>query len=284
MTITCVQGTPGSGKSAVTIADLGEFLTAGGWVGANFKLLPGWLDIICASVPRYHVMTRNQQNEYRRDIYERCFLVGNSQTAYEMSKKMVEKVGKVKEGMGRLYLDEAQLFFNSRHWQKNFGYIEFFTQHRKLGFDVQLITHSMEMIDAQIRPLIEIDRRLRNMKNVKIPFLGIPISPIPLFLTIDRYAGISAGAGVIAGRRLYVLHAQYKNLYDTLAVFAHDNLSEKLEYQGTYTKEHRSLSVFDRLRSVLGLALETPSNQTVDKAPDLSPRVIDYFERVLPES
>ena len=139
--------------------------------------------------------------------------------------------GRMKEGSGRLYLDEAQLLFNSRTWQKNKGFIEFFTQHRKLGWDVYLIAHSADMIDAQIRFLIEYEARLRNMHKVKV-FGLIPVSPYPLFLSIVRYSGISAGAGSIAWRRLYTLNKAYASLYDSMQVFAFDDAQVDVTYQG----------------------------------------------------
>jgi hypothetical protein len=136
------------------------------------------------------------------------------------------------EGMGLLILDEAQLMLNCRNsmvGSKNLDWVEFFTQHRKLGWNVLLIAHSQEMIDSQIRPLAEYESRFRNMQKIKIPFIGLPFSPIPLFLVIRRYAGLGAGANVVADRDLYPLPLWAARLYDSLEVFSKDKWGESDE-------------------------------------------------------
>ena len=233
--IQIIQGTPGSGKSAVATVDMLEFLLSGGVVACNYSLIPGW-HFKLASM-NWHVRLGFKDRDYLAEQYwKRAFKIGTSDTLYQLSDRLKELVppgkdGRLKEGAGRLYLDEAQLLFNSRTWQKNKEFIEFFTQHRKLGWDVYLIAHSSEMIDAQIRPLIEYEARLRNMKKVKL-FGFIPVSPVPCFLSIVRYAGISAGAGTVAWRRLYRLNKTFASLYDSMQVFAFDAAQEDVTHQG----------------------------------------------------
>ncbi len=225
------QGTPGSGKSSVATVDMLEFLEAGGVVACNFDLVPDWSVQLAKGSFK---VRRGLQSLMDRaaDLYSRCYRIGTSDTCFQLSEILkAHSKGKVKEGSGRLYLDEAQLLFNSRSWQANKGFIEFFTQHRKLGWDVYLIAHSMEMIDKQIRPLIEYDVRLRNLKNIK--FLGvIPVSPYPAFLAIFRYAGLGGGSGEILKRRVYTLRPRYSNLYDSMQVFAFDEASQDVSHQG----------------------------------------------------
>lgn len=74
---------------------------------------------------------------------------------------------KVKEGSIILIIDEAQLLFNSRTWAKTqgSGWINFFTQHRKYGIDVTLITQFSEMLDRQIRSLVEYEFVHRKFSN-----------------------------------------------------------------------------------------------------------------------
>ena len=57
-----------------------------------------------------------------------------------------------------LVIDEAQLLFNAREWNKGdrAGWISFFTQHRKLGYRVILIAQFDRMLDRQIRSVIEL--------------------------------------------------------------------------------------------------------------------------------
>lgn len=233
--IQIIQGTPGSGKSAVATVDMLEFLEAGGVVACNYSLVPGWHYKLADMHPRVRFGLADRDLK-AQSYWSRAFRIGTVDTIYELSEHLKRlappnKDGRMKEGAGRLYIDEAQLLFNSRTWQKNRGFIEFFTQHRKLGWDVYLVAHAATMIDAQIRDLIEYEARLRNMNKVKV-FGMFPVSPYPVFLSIVRYAGISAGAGQIAWRRLYRLHKKYASLYDSMQVFAFDDAEVSVSHQG----------------------------------------------------
>lgn len=220
------QGTPGSGKSAAAVARAIRHLKFGGVVAANFSLVDGWADSVARSDwrsffsdehryklasslwPRFH---RVDSLAAIRSIDPRAAAVGS-----------YADNGKYSEGAGLLILDECQLVFNARRWEKNFDWIEFFTQHRKLGWNVILIAHTIEMIDSQIRPLAEYESRFRNLQKVKFPVLGFPLSPFPLFLVIRRYAGLGAGASVVADKDLYPLPLWAACLYDSLHVFSAD--------------------------------------------------------------
>lgn len=221
------QGTPGSGKSATAVARAIAQLKRGGVVAANFGLVDGWAD----EVARHTVMGRFSpavRYEYASSFYQRFYRVGSLAAIKQIDPraqavgKLAEKPGKYTEGSGLLILDEAQLIFNSRNWRGNMGWIEFFTQHRKIGWNVILIAHTIEMIDSQIRPLAEYESRFRNLQKVQLPLLGVPMSPVPLFLVIRRYAGLGAGASVVADRDLFPLPLWAAKLYDSLHVFSAD--------------------------------------------------------------
>ena len=73
----------------------------------------------------------------------------------------------VKEGAILLVIDEAQLLFNAREWQHRGrqNWLQFFTLHGKLGYDIILISQMDRMIDKQLRGLVEyeyVHRRLAN--------------------------------------------------------------------------------------------------------------------------
>lgn len=235
--ITLIQGTPGSGKSSVATVDMLEFLESGGVVACNYDLIPNWHWRLADNDIRVKLGLKDR-DELARQYYDRAFKIGTSDTIMQLKERILElcptdKKGHVKEGSVRLYIDEAQLLFNSRTWKDNFSFIEFFTQHRKMGMDVYLIAHTADMIDKQIRGLLEYEARIRNMNKVKIWGL-IPMSPVPLFLTIYRYAGISAGAGQISHRRIYSLREKYSSLYDSMEIFAFNDASRDVSYQGKF--------------------------------------------------
>jgi hypothetical protein len=225
--IEIMQGTPGSGKSAAAVARAILHIRKGGLVASNFSLVDGWAE----QVSKRLVMSMISK-EYRQkkaiSYYNRFYRV-NSLPAIralnprEQAEGLYKDTGKFQEGMGLLILDEAQLVFNCRNsmtGSKNLDWVEFFTQHRKLGWNVLLIAHTIDMIDSQIRPLAEYESRFRNMQKVKFPIVGLPMSPIPLFLVIRRYAGLGAGANVVADRDLYPLPLWAAKLYDSLEVFS----------------------------------------------------------------
>lgn len=72
-----------------------------------------------------------------------------------------------KESCIKLYIDEAQLLFNAREWANvsRKGWVSFFTQHRKLGYDIYLITQFDRMIDRQLRSLVEYELIHRKVSN-----------------------------------------------------------------------------------------------------------------------
>ena len=84
-----------------------------------------------------------------------------------------------------LVIDECQLLFNSREWNKpdRKAWMSFFTQHRKLKYRVILIAQFMNMIDRQIRSVIEYEYIHRKVKNISRGALFSPFScPFPYFM------------------------------------------------------------------------------------------------------
>lgn len=221
------QGTPGSGKSAAAVARAIMHLKKGGVVAANFSLVDGWAEQIASRSLLARLpfgMGADYAHKKALDLHGRFFRVDSLDAINKIQPRKLatglhKDKGGYSEGAGLLLLDECQLIFNSRRWQDNLPWIEFFTQHRKLGWNIILIAHTLEMIDSQIRPLAEYESRFRNLQKLKIPVLGLPFSPFPLFLVIRRYAGLGAGASVIADRDLYPLPLWAARLYDSLEVF-----------------------------------------------------------------
>jgi hypothetical protein len=233
--IEVMQGTPGSGKSAVSVARAILHLCKGGVVACNFSLVEGWAESIVRNKLIYRLLYALRfffpeaapRYLYRKAtcLHSRFFRVDSlkairSIDPVRQAVGVYKYTGKYCEGSGLLILDEAQLIFNARKWEKNMEWIEFFTQHRKLGWNVMMIAHTIEMIDAQIRPLAEFESRFRNMQKLRFPVIGLPMSPYPMFIVIKRYAGLGAGASVIHSRALYPLPLWAARLYDSLLVFS----------------------------------------------------------------
>lgn len=82
--------------------------------------------------------------------------------------RQLRKWNSVPEEHILLVIDEAQLLFNAREWNKGnrASWISFFTQHRKLGYRVILIAQFDRMLDRQIRSVIEYEHIHRKVKNI----------------------------------------------------------------------------------------------------------------------
>lgn len=105
-----------------------------------------------------------------------------------------------------LVIDEAQLLFNARTWndRQRADWVYFFTNSRHFGYRVILICQFLEMLDKQIRSVIEIEVQHRNMGN--FGFMGKLISLFAggrLFACITYYCGLRQRIAVqyVFGRR-----------------------------------------------------------------------------------
>jgi zona occludens toxin len=224
--ITILQGTLGSGKSATCIAMALEHLKSGGVVATNFKMVDGWaMELAKHSFSGRFFPDRrlvNAQSHYDRHFHVSSLDAIKAINPKELAVRDLASDGNYKEGQGLLILDECQLIFNSRKWEKNMDWIEFFTQTRKLGWNVVLVAHTVDMIDSQIRPLIEFEARFRNLQKVRIPLLGLPLAPFPCFMIVYRYAGLGPGASNIAKKDVVPLPMWAARLYDSLEVFSRE--------------------------------------------------------------
>jgi hypothetical protein len=124
-----------------------------------------------------------------------------------------------------MILDEAHNWMNARTWDGDGGdggkkeavlrrlkLVAFFSQHRKLGWDVYLITQSPENLDAQVRRLMEFNVTLRNLKRAK--YVGW-LMPRPFFLAIWRW---NQADDLLHKRDWFGFKKAIAGLYDTLAL------------------------------------------------------------------
>lgn len=143
------SGTPGSGKSTHAAQTILDAVRQGKRVLANFEVN---LDVLgdkaelFTHVPNYDLTVKYLQT-YSKRVFD--------------GKRIVE-------GGILLVVDEAQLLFSPMAWQNTYaqGWLGFFTQHRKYGYDIVLITQIDRMLNRQIRGLIEyeyIHRKVRNL-------------------------------------------------------------------------------------------------------------------------
>ncbi|MBF0644877.1 hypothetical protein HTZ97_13690 [Desulfuromonas acetoxidans] len=265
MAISGIQGTIGSGKSAFAVSRGLQHLRAGGVVASNFELVEGWSFEVAKRSFKCRFFGVDPY-EYASDLHSRWRVVGNLEGVEQATTELIPlakgKISQQFEGHGLLLLDESQLLFNSRDWQKNMDWIVFFSQSRKKKWDIMMVAHNLEMIDKQIRDFIEYDVRFRNLNKVKIPLLQLPITSfLPwdnLFLSIWRYYGIAAGSGNIFQRSLSRLDLWEAQLYDSMKIFRKDEKLPSISeagpapaLRGPVRQSHKELSDFFKDVSLL---------------------------------
>lgn len=198
--ITLYSGTPGSGKSLHASANL----------------------LSCVNLHKKRVVTNYDIDISRLKNPNMITIFDNSQLVspaplYEISKNHF-KDKKIKEGDIVLFLDEAQLLFNSREFgaKNRMAWLSFFSQHRKLGYDVILMAQFDRMLDRQIRSLIEyqvIHRKVSNFgifgKLLSLLFFG------NLFVAVHQWYPLKTDVG----SEFFIARKKYYSLYDTFATF-----------------------------------------------------------------
>jgi len=207
--IQLVTGPPGNGKSFFAVRKIALALSAGKCVVTNVDLRPDWAELVANKGWR-----RFSKRARRRRVAQ---LHRRVHVADDLAELLNVRVAGTKEGRAVAVLDEAHNWMNSRTWSAGdrAAIVKWFTQHRKLGFDVYLIAQDAEMLDKQVRVLFEEHVRLRNLKRAR--FCGIPLFPVNLFLAVRYWHTGGAGHNApILGRELFPL-SWAKDLYDTMA-------------------------------------------------------------------
>jgi len=127
-----------------------------------------------------------------------------------------------RESQTIIMIDEASILFNSREFNRKGrqNWIVFFSQHRKLGFDVILITQMDRSIDRQIRGVIEynyIHRKITNfgLKGYIIKLLTGGKS----FVCIRRWYLVTGQDGIV-GKDYFGIKKKIAATYDTFSMFS----------------------------------------------------------------
>lgn len=192
-------GPPGGGKSYHAVRRGLEQIYEGRdrYVVANFP--------ITRSKPGTRKYRLEEKWIYLEDIPEPGVLVN-----------IAERLGCVgREGAILLIIDEAGILFNSRDWliagEKRKEWIKFFSQSRKLGYDVILIAQDERMIDRQIRACAEF--RVKHFTLNQYSIFGW--LPIRLFVAVRYWAG-----GQFRGQlQVYPFLPWVARRYDSMRLF-----------------------------------------------------------------
>ena len=118
-----------------------------------------------------------------------------------------------KENQTLVVIDECQLLFNPRNWQDKYriNWINFFTQHRKWGYNFILISQFDRLVDRQIRALFEYEVKHRKVNNFK----GAKLLPVNTFVAVEYWYGVKEKIG----SEVFTFKKKYGSMYDTFKNF-----------------------------------------------------------------
>lgn len=197
--ISLYSGTPGSGKSLHCAYDIYWALRFGKLVIANF-------DINVSKI-------KNCKGKF-------IYIPNHELTVDKLISISREHFSgkKIKENQIYLFIDEAQMIFNARDWQKKDrnDWLYFFTHHRKYGFYIVLSAQFDRMLDRQIRCLLEYEYVHRKVANFgKTGFLVSLLTFGQLFVFIKMWYPIKEKIG----SEFFRANKKYYSLYDTFDDF-----------------------------------------------------------------
>lgn len=219
-------GVPGSSKSLHIAAEISKNLKAGRNVIANLY----FNDALVEGNKGHFIQISNQE------LLETSFKFDRNSRISEHDKRYYSYIlglynfaenfhtrderGDFIEGQTLLVIDEAQMIFNPRKWNRNdrLLWVEFLTIHRHLGFDVILASQSEKNIDKQIFRLVQTIVEHRNVKEYRTfgRFLAF-ICGGNLFMHNYKYAGMNKKDSHIRSR--FFVGEQYYKYYRSTQLY-----------------------------------------------------------------
>lgn len=200
MSITLYTGTPGSGKSFHAAKEIVRCLKRSCGLICNFPINEHYV-----RKPKAHV-----------EYWDNSELTAERLVAYALEH---HKIGK--EGQTLVVIDECQIIFNCRDFGRKDrnAWVTFFSQHRKLGFNVLLITQSDRMLDKQIRALVEDEVKHRKLNNYGFGgfFLSLLTFGRTWFIAITYWYG---GNKLKLYSSVFPYYKRLGNVYDSYKLFS----------------------------------------------------------------
>lgn len=197
-------GTPGSGKSLHVVRDIQK------WVSLYSSPVIGNFDI--------NIEIARQKGDGGYLYLDNDTLCPDLLIWFSNKYRLHKRMNHLKEDTILLIIDECQLIFNARTWNEagRKEWISFFTQHRKYGYRVILVCQYAEMIDKQVRNIIEYEIIHRKVSNIGIGGKIINILSFGgLHVAVKRYAPLKQKVGQEFFKGSRYLFA----LYDTFNTF-----------------------------------------------------------------
>jgi len=206
--IVLYSGTPGSGKSLHTAERLYYWLRLGKPAICNFDISLDAVSKKNAQRLKFSYWPNNKLTVRRLLDYSRDYFKGKT----------------IREDQIMLVIDEAQLIFNAREWQKKGrdDWLSFFSQHRKYGYYIILVAQFDRMIDRQIRSLIEYEYVHRKVSNfgLKGKLLSVVMGG-HMFVAVKVWYAMNEKVG----SEFFRSRRKFYRLYDTFGDFGGEDRS-----------------------------------------------------------
>lgn len=204
--IVLFSGTPGSGKSLKATQEICMWLKQGKMVIANYPL-------------------KFSQKEQQKGWADRFYWWPNEKITINNLLNFAIETGMIErreESQCLVVIDEAGGRFNARNFQdkSRAEWIDFFSQHRKVGFSFVLIAQNDRMIDRQIRAMIETEFKHRKLNRFGI----FGFLPFNLFMQVEYWYSIKARVGSL----MFLYKKKWGEKYDHMAMFEGFRLSKEL--------------------------------------------------------
>lgn len=204
--ITLYSGTPGSGKSYHALERILFFISKKRYVIANFPI-------------RFTKKQIKKGMDRLFYYYPNEKITIDSLIEFAIDNGFIEKG---KESQCLVVIDEAGGRFNCRDFRDSMRkeWIDFFSQHRKLGYDFILVAQNDRMLDRQIRGYLEYEKKHRKVNN----FAFFTMLPITVFVAVEYWYALRQRVG----SEFILFRKRIANQYDSMALFSGFTLSEAL--------------------------------------------------------
>jgi len=191
------SGTPGSGKSFHMAKDI------------IFALRTRRKNVISTVNVDLNLISKNG----RKKLGEFTYIPIVDLTPEMLYRYAFKNHVKGKEGQTLLIIDECQIIFNPREYQRNnrAEWILFFTKHRHLGYSIIMTSQFDRLVDRQIRSLFEYEIKHRKVNNMGILFL----LPFTAFVMIEYWYGVR----LVIGKRFMLFRKSTAAIYDSYVMY-----------------------------------------------------------------
>lgn len=230
-----VTGPPGHGKSFYCVRTIVRSLERGRWVATNIELHDDWVRTAARANGLRRLLPGRVQS--REGVFaEKAYVTHDLDELVRLrlpgcGRCKTCKAGRrcMREGRGVMVLDEAHMWLNARTWDADdsgrgltkaqavmnrLKIVRFFSQHRKLGWEIYLVTQDDANLDSQVRRNFEDHIHLKNMKAYKIPLIGIRPFPVNVFAAVRTWHDRDRTK---LGVEVFLLSKKVAGIYDTMA-------------------------------------------------------------------